>query len=248
MSDQVQPSLFFRAFDIAFFVPGAVLFLAALVLLVDPAVRSSIPKSDFGIQHSVKSSQVSGGKDKVAASPLAGKSLPVQLLMVNEHGFSTLMFLQLAIFLIGSYVLGLICHAVSWSALNFFIKSLREGGDNRVGYRRVLGDLLGYETLDMGAQVSPRDLWTAKQEHYVQRADYFWYLRSTCWNTAFSVFCGSLMFIFSPYHSGGDSWLFVAGGVFVAFFLLRIGTKFGNSHEKRKMLCARLESEIQQTA
>lgn len=226
-SDQLQPSIFFRAFDIAFFVPGMILFLAILF--------------SYG-EYSVVSASVSNSSSKV--------SLFDRILDMQESQLSSIAVLQIIVIVLGSYICGLGCHAFSWCWHKFTVdwaKNLAPRNRYLQWATRVLQFIFGLrpkdcrefpphkrqldsdsETSDVASETEPNgesaDLgnrdgesslverkigrspssekyWTTDPHHYARRVDYFWYLRGTCWNASFAVLVGGILFLFSRWAS-----------------------------------------------
>ena len=117
-SDQLQPSIFFRAFDIAFFVPGMILFLAILFSYGEYSVscRASNPVS-LNPQPATATASGSNLKSIVSASGSNSSSklsLFDRILDMQESQLSSIAVLQIIVIVLGSYICGLGCHAFSW--------------------------------------------------------------------------------------------------------------------------------------
>jgi hypothetical protein len=136
---ELSPALFFRAFDLAFFIPGSLILIQLLY-----EFRKDKPWE-----------MVMKGDEKTAQS-----------------------ILLVAGFVILSFVLGLVCHAI-----------------HRLLYGFAESYLIKCAKATESAKVySQEDL---------ARTSYFWYLRSTSWNTAASLLlCGLIkLYIKTPFSS-----------------------------------------------
>ena len=91
-SDELQPSVFFRAFDIAFFIPGTLLCCSLILFLRERFADDCDTPGNCG----------------------PAEQLIDNLLSPSSQASATTAILQLAFFLVGSYILGLICHAIAW--------------------------------------------------------------------------------------------------------------------------------------
>lgn len=133
-SDQLQPSIFFRAFDIAFFVPGMILFLSVL-----------FSYSEYTTTIATMSQVVSEG------SQSANDSMFDRFLSMNETQLSTIAIVQIVMLVLGCYVCGLVCHSVSWCSMNRVVEWLsnrKPSGAFRQHFCRIAQFLVGLRSKD----------------------------------------------------------------------------------------------------
>ncbi|MEM7476530.1 MAG: hypothetical protein AAF483_16200, partial [Planctomycetota bacterium] len=278
MSQSLDPKSFFSAFDMAFFVPGVIVF-AGLLSIDDLQIDGLIAKSPENNQQKlVKEREADAKQDpaankkqpaklstqlnpgsppspatsKLAVKPNEGaknklgedssKELGIDFRWLREISttFSPLGVLQFVIGLVAIYIFGLSSHACSWILWTCCFKP---AGRWLLKWQRLIG-LLGWQAVPFDN--IERDVWTREVSYYIKFADYFWYLRSTCWNSSSAiVFLGLL---FSVY----DERVFPVEATFclvIALLLANLGLIFHYSSKKQnaivKFLHAAARSEEQ---
>lgn len=231
-SDEVQPSVFFRAFDIAFFVPGTLLSCSLLLYL-----RQQI---------------VPGCETHGNCEPAIG--LLDELLSPSKQSSAAAAILQIALFLVGSYLLGLICHAVCWPKIKWIhdevaaqYESKDASGRTRwLTWKSVLIGLPAPQQTANAPDPSAVDstetlgFWTDNENHYIKRIDYFWYLSGTCWNTGFALIVALILAHLTFPMPWFARIIFSVIVLYCSWALIRMGTRYNASYEKRKAICRKL--------
>ena len=251
MNEVLNPKSFFGAFDIAFFVPGAILFLGLLIFVVAPAIEKPVqpdismakvenaPPTDtpFPKQSQQESlqrvttagpiaSDCSHQSDDAQNNKLSGSAiLLAKLFTVTPGTLSLFSIVQLAIFIVCIYTLGLFTHALSW-----------------LFYHRII-----YETCRKKCicakkreQVEDTDAWVKDQKYFVKFVDYFWYLRSTSWNSATAIilvlavrkFAITMDLMPHDTHLSDVVTFATITALIVSIFLIGLGFQFGSSCRK----------------
>ncbi|MEO9591749.1 hypothetical protein [Rhodopirellula bahusiensis] len=228
-SDEVQPSVFFRAFDIAFFVPGTLLSCSLLLFLRQ---------------------QIAPGCEEYGNCQPAVELLD-ELLSPSKQSSAAAAILQIALFLVGSYLLGLICHAVCWPKIKWFhdeVAAQHKSSDakRQTKWLPLKSALIGLpepkpmsNDSDSSADETfgTSTFWTDNEGHYIKRIDYFWYLSGTCWNTGFALVVALLLTHATFEMSWFSRSILSVTVLYCSWALIRMGSRYNASFEKRKTVC-----------
>lgn len=133
VTNELQPSILFRAFDIAFFVPGAILFLAILFSYSEYSVstqsRNNTSTNSQPAQSQPSAASATNPSSAATAKapiPRSNVSLFDRIVEMQENQFSSIAILQVILLVLGSFTCGLICHAFSWCWHNFAVEWARK--------------------------------------------------------------------------------------------------------------------------
>jgi hypothetical protein len=275
MSNSLNPKSFFGAFDIAFFVPGTVLLLGVLLALLpsesgehDKGFDSSMhrneetssvkyPSSVVLFQFvSAPESRPSGAVDKEPAQetyrPMTREQLLASLLRFEGSVVSATGFAQLAVCIVAIYVLGLATHFVAWTVFHpfepVFEKSLRAsllyiGGRLQ---QRKWGKCVCSLFKKTGQAA-----WINDRSYHLKFVDYFWYLRSTTWNTGIALLTIAVIWIRTPIPETSPATSFPVLWTYICilgFLLVPLGFTFGVSCRKARKVVARIDAKTSPNA